>query len=144
MKKHGLALPYMACSQASKSSTWKGLITSNEVTPCPGQVPTFPDHCSSRSGPRAWGAHHPDHKRPVSWEMLGNGLQGSDIYCFPNLSWLCLPPRKKCGFDFIVGESQTPCNVLLEAAWRLPGSWRALCGLTKARAWAQKDLVPCC
>lgn len=24
---------------------------------------------------------------------------------------------KKCGFDFIVAESQTPCNVLLEAAW---------------------------
>jgi hypothetical protein len=36
---------------------------------------------------------------------------------------MALPSTKeKCGFDFIVGESQTPYNGLLEVAWILERS----------------------
>lgn len=106
--------------------------------PCPSQVSSFPDHCIPRSRPHALGAHHPGHKRPVSWKMLGNGLQGSDIYYFPHLSWLCLPPRKNVVLILLLASRKPP----IMSCGRLPGAWRALCGRTKAEAWAQIDLLP--
>lgn len=136
MNKHGLALPCMACSQASKPSTWKDLITSNELTPCPGQVSTFSDCCSPRSRPHALGATALATKGQSAgrcWEI------GSDIYYFPNLSWLCLPSRKNVVLILLLVRRNPP----ITSCWRLPGSQRALCGMTKAEARAQKDLIPC-
>lgn len=53
---------------------------------------------------------------------------------------MALPSTKeKCGSDFIVGELHPP----LTSCWKLPGAWGSLCGMTKAEAWAQKDLLPC-
>lgn len=69
--------------------------------------------------------------------MLGSGLQGSDIYYFPNLSWLCLPPRKNVVLILSLVSSKPP----ITSCWRLPGSWRAL-SYDQAVAWAQKDLIP--
>lgn len=33
-----------------------------------------------------------------------------------------LSTKEKCGFDFILGESKSSCNILLEAAWSLEDS----------------------